>query len=138
MSTEQQPEEQPEQQPEQQPEEQPEQQPEEQPEQQPEEQPEEQPESVPPTPTVTVTRYEMYPSEEPTCYCVGFSITCPSGRKTMYRDTQVALTDAQGKTEQEIADMAYTSLKESIDQWVCTEMTKPRILGSQFTPSSVS
>jgi len=115
--------------------------PEVQPEEQPEPVPEEQPDSVPPTlptPTITITRYEMYPSEEPTCYCVGFSITCPSGRKTMYRDTQVALTDAQGKTEQEIADMAYTSLKESIDQWVCTEMTKPRILGSQFTPSSVS
>jgi hypothetical protein len=90
-----------------------------------------------PQPVITITRYELYPKGEPTCYVVGFVVSCPSGQKTMYRDTQVPLDQAQGKTEQEIAQIAYSSLKESVDAWVCTEMAKPKILGSTFIPSSV-
>jgi hypothetical protein len=88
-----------------------------------------------PQPVITITRYELYPKEEPTCYVVGFVVSCPTGQKTMYRDTQVPLDQAQGKTEQEIAQIAYSSLKESIDAWVCTQMMKPKILGSQFIPN---
>ena len=92
--------------------------------------------TIDPQPVITVTRYELYPKDEPTCYVVGFVVSCPSGQKTMYRDTQVPLDQAQGKTEQEIAQIAYTAVQESVDAWVCTEMTKPRILGTQFTPTS--
>jgi hypothetical protein len=88
-----------------------------------------------PQPVITITRYELYPKGEPTCYVVGFVVSCPSGQKTMYRDTQVPLDQAQGKTEQEIAQIAYSSLKESVDAWVCTEMAKPKILGSTFIPN---
>jgi hypothetical protein len=88
-----------------------------------------------PQPVITITRYELYPKGEPTCYVVGFVVSCPTGQKTMYRDTQVPLDQAQGKTEQEIAQIAYSSLKESVDAWVCTEMAKPKILGSTFIPN---
>jgi len=88
-------------------------------------------------PVMTVSRFELYPKEEPTCYCVGFSITC--NNQTIYRDTQVPLETAAGcGCETEIAQQAYDSLKDSIDAWVTEAASKPRLIGQVFVPNSHS
>jgi hypothetical protein len=88
-----------------------------------------------PQPKIIVSRYELYPKDEPTCYCVGFTVSCPTGQKTMYRDTQVTLEEANNESESTIVSMAYTALKSDIDAWIETEMSKPCILGTEFVPS---
>jgi hypothetical protein len=60
---------------------------------------------------VKIARFELYPKEEPTCYCVGFSGSAPTG-DPYYQDTQVPLEEAKGKTEEEIAAMAWEKLKD--------------------------
>jgi len=86
-------------------------------------------------PVITIVRYELYPREEPTCYCVGFSATCPRSGRSMYRDTQVPLDTANTMTETEVAQEAYTAVKDSFDSWMCDIASKPSILGSQFVPN---
>jgi len=81
---------------------------------------------------IKVVRYDLYPEEEPTCYCVGFSVTC--NNQTMYRDTQVPLEDASGKTETEVAQLAYASLRDSIDTWAASASEKSGLLGQTFVP----
>lgn len=87
-----------------------------------------------PSPVITIVRYELYPKDDPTCYCVGFSIACPRSGRSMYRDTQVPLETANTMTETEVAQEAYTHVKESFDQWMCDVASKPSLLGSQFVP----
>ena len=86
-------------------------------------------------PKIIVSRYELYPRDEPTCYCVGFTVSCPKGQKTMYRDTQVTLEEANNMSESNIVTTAYTAIKSDIDTWIETEMSKPCILGSEFIPT---
>jgi len=60
---------------------------------------------------VTIARFELYPREEPTCYCVGFSGSTPTGQPH-YQDTQVPLEEAKGKSEEEIVALAWEKLKD--------------------------
>lgn len=87
-----------------------------------------------PSHTIKVARFELYPKEAPTCYCVGFSVTC--NNQTIYRDTQVPLeTAADCGCETEIAQQAYNSLKESLESWIADAQTKSPLIGQTFVPS---
>ena len=86
-----------------------------------------------PSHEIKIVRFELYPKEQPTCYCVGFSVTC--NNQHIYRDTQVPLeTAAQCGCENDIAQKAYHSLKDSLETWIRQAATKPAILGQTFTP----
>ena len=82
---------------------------------------------------VVVARFELYPAEEPTGYCVGFQVTTRNGR-SFYRDTVVPLADAAGKSDEEIAALAWQALKESIEAEVQRLESKPPLLGRPWTP----
>ena len=49
---------------------------------------------------IKIARYELYPTDEPTSFCVGFQVSVNS--RSMYQDTQVSLENAKDKTEDEI------------------------------------
>ena len=61
-----------------------------------------------------VVKYRLYPEENPTGYAVGFNVRLINGR-SFYAHTIVALDDlGEGKTDEEITQMAYEQLEEHI------------------------
>jgi len=77
---------------------------------------------------VTIARFELYPREEPTCYCVGFSGSTLAGR-SFYQDTQVPLEEAAGITEEEIVALAWGKLKDNFILRMEDIASKPIVLG---------
>jgi hypothetical protein len=84
---------------------------------------------------IRVVRFELYPRDEPTCYCVGFEGKTVSGRQH-YVDTQVPLADAKGLDEEAIAALAWENVKEAFTAQMEALAVKPSILGAVFTPKS--
>jgi len=82
---------------------------------------------------VKVARFELYPIEEPTGYAVGFHIALDNGR-SFYADALVPLTDADGKSDEEIVEIAWNTLKDSINARVEELSAKSPIVGSTWTP----
>lgn len=61
-----------------------------------------------------VIKYRLYPEESPTGYAVGFNIKLINGR-SFYAHTIVDLDDLEeGKTDEEITQIAYGQLEEHI------------------------
>ena len=84
------------------------------------------------TTDIKIARYELYPADEPNCYCVGFSVS--TNGRSMYCDTQVPLSGATGMTDTQIAEAAYEKVKTNIDSWVAMAQSKAPLLGSTFQP----
>jgi len=85
--------------------------------------------------TVTIARFELYPLEEPTGYCVGFNVTLSNGR-SFYRDTVVPLAQASNKTDEEIVQVAWNMLEADILAEADRMKGKPPFLGQVWTPPS--
>jgi hypothetical protein len=81
---------------------------------------------------IKVARYELYPADVPTCYCVGFAITA-NGRSS-YIDTQVPLGSTTNKTDEDIVALAYQQVGTNIQNWITATNAKPSVLGTVFTP----
>jgi len=81
---------------------------------------------------IKIARYELYPTDEPTSFCVGFQVSVNS--RSMYQDTQVSLENAKDKTEDEIVSIAFVQIEESISAWIENAKSKPSVLGTTFTP----
>ena len=76
-----------------------------------------------------VIKYRLYPEESPTGYAVGFNIKLINGR-SFYAHTIVNLDDLEeGKTDEEITQMAYEQLEEHIADRVGELTYIPRIEG---------
>lgn len=76
-----------------------------------------------------VIKYRLYPEENPTGYAVGFNIRLINGR-SFYAHTIVALDNLnEGKTDEEITQMAYNQLEEHISDRVGELTYIPRIEG---------
>jgi hypothetical protein len=85
--------------------------------------------------TTTLTRYELYPVDKPSCYVVGFATTYKDdSRRAFYRDTQVPLTDAADLTESEIINAGWLAIKDSVSTWAKGVLSSPRV---QFTPTTL-
>ncbi len=86
--------------------------------------------------TVVVSRYEVYPVESPTSYCVGFTVSANSApSNTTYQDTRVSLADAEGKTSGQITALAWDSVKNSLYAWATSVYNRPAVLGSVYVPN---
>lgn len=74
-----------------------------------------------------VIKYRLYPEDNPTGYAVGFNIRLINGR-SFYAHTIVNLEDLEeGRTDEEIIQIAYEQLKEHISDRVATLTYSPRI-----------
>lgn len=83
--------------------------------------------------TVTIARYEVYPKEQPSCYCVGLILKHNEGKGEKYIDTQVPLTQTVDKTENEIVKLGFDNMQSVILDWATSIHNKPAIVGSQLT-----
>ena len=93
--------------------------------------------NIPPnmTPSIRITRFELYPTTEPKGYVVGF--TAEYYMSTRYFETLVDLAETTGKTDEEIAAIAWTSLQLQYETWFLDVRSKSPIVGSVWQPSSV-
>ena len=82
---------------------------------------------------IKVVRFELYPIDGPTCYCVGFSGMTTNGRQ-YYADSQVPLADAKGLDEEAIAALAWENVKEAFTAQMEAQAAKASILGTVFIP----
>jgi len=79
-----------------------------------------------------VIKYRLYPEENPTGYAVGFNVRLINGR-SFYAHTIVDLDDLEeGKTDEEIIQIAYEQLKEHIANRVGELTYVPTIEGIEI------
>ena len=82
---------------------------------------------------VTISRFELYPREEPDSWVVGFTVTWP-GNRTQYVDTTVPLEEARGKSDEEIADLAWERVKSTVETWDRQYSGKSPLVGQRYIP----
>ena len=81
---------------------------------------------------ILISRLELYPSESPTGYAVGF-ITKTSNGKSFYMDVVVGFSEA--KSEEEAVDVGYLKLKDAIEERVKIVENEGTLVGSTYKPS---
>jgi hypothetical protein len=87
--------------------------------------------------TTMVQRFETYPANNPSCWCVGFQVNKTSDPTIQLNvDTQVVVTTfALYKAEQEILDLAWEKLKGNIGTWAEEKLALPSVLNTLYSPS---
>jgi len=85
-----------------------------------------------------VNRMEVYPANNPSCWCVGFSAMCKSNASiNMSTDTQVVVNTFEiFKAEQEILDLGWSNLKENIGSWAKQKSSESQFLNTSFASSN--
>jgi hypothetical protein len=83
---------------------------------------------------IKIVRFELYPRDEPTCYCVGFEGKAANGR-LHYVDTQVLLTDAGGLDDDGIVAKAWENVASGFEAHMAVLAAKSLIIGSVFIPN---
>ena len=79
-----------------------------------------------------VIKFKLYPEENPIGYAVGFNVNLINGR-TFYAHTIVNLEDLEeGKTDEEITQIAYEQLEEHISDRVGSLSYIPSIEGIEI------
>ncbi len=85
-----------------------------------------------------IQRYELYPPINSDSYLVGFSIIDKlNNNLSTYVESTVFLTQASGKTIDEICQIAYQNIKPQIDKMVENLKSKrSTIIGYTFLPNA--
>lgn len=85
-----------------------------------------------------IQRYELYPPDESTSFVVGFKISDTlNNNRSGYIEALIPLTDASGKTSNEICQLAYNKIKIQIDNLVKDLISKRNnLIGYTFVPNA--
>lgn len=83
---------------------------------------------------VSVARFELYPRENPSSYCVGFQIKCKPNGRSNYIDTTVSLEDAAqvDHSDTAICKLAFEKLKSGIVQHSQEMLQHSALLGTSI------
>lgn len=88
--------------------------------------------------TVKVSRFEVYPADDPNCWCVGYNIQHNTNHKYMYIDTQVLVnTFAISQDENNILNQSWEQVKENIGNWAQHTMEYSDLINTEFVPISI-
>jgi hypothetical protein len=79
-----------------------------------------------------ITRYEWVPSDNPTGVCVGFTGKCSPNGRVNYWDTVVASSSASGKTDEQVAALAWNTLSGTMVSWGEKEMHESALIGQTY------
>ena len=80
---------------------------------------------------VKVSRFELYPKENPIGYCVGFTVTAKNNRQ-LYRDVIVNFTENENRTEPDIIVESWKLIGKEIQQIVDEIEGIPELLGEDI------
>lgn len=85
---------------------------------------------------ITITRFGLYPADEPVSYVVGFTATHIPTCRSIYRDCTVPFTDLPvTHTDDDVLATAWNNLKESVEVWCGACSAKSHVIGSTFEPT---
>jgi len=82
---------------------------------------------------IITRRFETIPAGEPTDYVVGFEYSLDNGR-SFYLEQTVSLEDAAGKTDHEIANIAYARLEERAGEREAELSGQSPLVNQEFIP----
>ena len=80
----------------------------------------------------TIARYD-FDADVPTKRYVGFRIQNIRNGKTEYVETELPISEIDGKSEMEILDMAYSNVKDRVKE---LKLRTNNILGTEYIPPS--
>ena len=80
---------------------------------------------------ILISRLELYPSDSPTGYAVGF-ITKSSSNKSFYIDVVVGFSEAD--TEEKAVDVGYSKLKDAIKERLEVLEKEKTLVGTVYKP----
>jgi hypothetical protein len=83
---------------------------------------------------IRLCRLDLYPREDPKCYCVGFQTTVRRNGRHFYADTQVPLDLCQGLDSEQIAALGWERLHDQFMGFYVENKSKPPLLGTPFKP----
>lgn len=84
----------------------------------------------------TISRYELHPPNFPTCISVGFLVRDVSNGNTETLDTLIPLEEANGKTQSEVCDIAFTKLSDRNKNLLeYFQKRRDSVAGSYFIPN---
>ena len=82
---------------------------------------------------VVIVRFELYPAEEPSSWCVGYNIKNKNNQYSMFVDTTVPI-DAS-KSNEDVLHDAWDQVKSNVTCWVKNIHCKSSLLNTQFLPT---
>ncbi len=80
---------------------------------------------------ILISRLELYPSDSPLGYAVGFIIKTPN-EKSFYMDVVVSFSEAD--SEEKAVDAGYLKLKDAIEERIEVLNKEKTLLGSVYKP----
>ena len=92
---------------------------------------------IPDEAVLRVTRFELYPPEDPTVYAVAVTLTLPNERATS-AGTNVPLSEADGLTNEEIRDAAIQDMHDTLETWADAHKDAPSFIGDPEDWGNVS
>lgn len=88
--------------------------------------------------TVTISRFEVYPADDPECWCIGYNVEHNTNHKAMYIDTQVTVdTFAVTQAEEDLLNQAWEQVKENIGRWAEYNIGYSELLNTVYTPTII-
>ena len=87
--------------------------------------------------TMKIVRFEVYPANDPTSWCVGFNITNNLNESTLYISTNVMVaTFTVSKTEMEIMNAAWDQIKDTVGAWAAEKLMYSSLINTEYVPSA--
>ena len=85
---------------------------------------------------IRISRFDTaYPTDEPTSFVVGFTVTCNRNNKSKYTDIAIPYTDVKDDVDDDaVVAHAWSKLREQFQTWLDSVYTKSSIIGSVFSP----
>jgi hypothetical protein len=89
--------------------------------------------------SVRICRFELYPKESPTVWCVGFQVYMNDKPNVcMFVDGTAPIEGLCNNVFcTSVAGEVWNSVKERVSLWASNELAKSSLIGSQYTPTSV-
>lgn len=87
--------------------------------------------------TIKIYRFEVYPRNNPSGWCVGFNITNNTNKVYIFVDTTVTVNTFNIlQTETDIMNAAWDQLKDYIGSWASDKLLYSSLINTNYTPVS--
>jgi hypothetical protein len=84
----------------------------------------------------SIARFEVYPGNDPSGWCVGFGITNIVNKEYMYIDTNFLVdTFAVTIAENELMENAWVQIKDMVAIWAADKMTISSFINTTYVPT---
>jgi hypothetical protein len=87
--------------------------------------------------TTKIVRFEVFPANDPSSWCVGFNISNNLNNGTLYVSTNVLVaTFTVSQTELQIMDSAWNQMKDTIGIWAAEKLMYSSLINTDYTPAA--